>query len=710
MKIDSLYIKDYGIIDEIRIVPGRVNVLAGDNGNGKSTISQAIRYLFTNETVGSLRDNVRWGKSKFIIECEFSHLGKTYFYRVEGGSSTSKLLTVDDLRFENSEATKYLATIFNPKLMDYSNFALQDENTTILFEKPTERLNNIKALLNMEAITKAVTKLKELVKSEKSEYEKLEAKKNSMASFEFTLQNEPEEVMFVPSDELELNELIDKKKKYEEYLINRDKVSNHSKNLELVKSKIDSLTKELSEIVIEEISFDTRAFSVKEREIKTLESNIEDVKRKQLSRDSFEQKLKFLFENKSEYDSKLQLEKSELEKYPMEEDVLLSMREDFSQVQFKLSSLKEDVKLAENGKCPTCKQDFCIDKEEYEKEIKDLSAKFDSLKQSIDLYKKGLDSKNSHIKNIDRISQDIKNTIDKINSVEKEIFSLGEIESYLELEEQLNERSIAFGSLKKQKEEYNKKLAVNEELQKRKDKFSLELKTLETELNKLESLKIEILESVEWLEEDNLTYLSLQSKKADREKYESLLNSVIEFNKSIMEKKKKHDEEIENISKQMQDLDFSIGVKNESVKVLDKKFSTYLIGKGTAIIQDKMNEYFSRSYGRYSIAIKGDGNSVDFTYSNGEITAPVIRASGQERDVFGIAFRVALNMLQSTNFFLGDEIDDSASPENSVKMLSNLLSEGYEQVWLVSHKESTRDVLTNDFDAEVFYIKNGNLV
>ena len=58
MKINKLYIKNYGILEEVTLYPSKVNVLTGDNGNGKSTVSQVIRYLFTNESVGSLKDVV----------------------------------------------------------------------------------------------------------------------------------------------------------------------------------------------------------------------------------------------------------------------------------------------------------------------------------------------------------------------------------------------------------------------------------------------------------------------------------------------------------------------------------------------------------------------------------------------------------------------------------------------------------------------------
>ena len=700
MKITELYIKNYGILEEVRLFPGRVNILSGDNGNGKSTVSQVIRYLFTNETVGSLKDVVRWGSSKFTIECKFSHLGKDYFYKVEGGTSTAKLLEVNGEKYENSEATKYLATIFNPKLIDYSNFALQDENTNVLFDKPTDRLNNIKSLLNMEFINKAVLYLKERNKNEKSEYEKLEAKKNSMLSFQFETQDEPEEVIF--TEEEEYNNLLDIKSKYDSYIIKKQELNEYLNERKVKEERLSSLREELSSIKIERIRFDITKYESLVKEVSDLElayklakSNIE--KKKQL-----EEKSKLLDKEVEDLESALFQLKVD-ESYTEEE--LESLNKTLNLSEAELSSLKKDLKLSEEGNCPTCGQEFCIDKEDYSKKIILLEQSIKSQKQNILSYRESLNKNKSIQKQINDIGVNIYSNNKRILELQKDISELGNVESVDEFV--ISPKKLELSELEIKKKEFDTKKILNEQLTLRKEKLESDIQSI---LDFLENKKDIVLEEVIWTEENSTRLNSLSKVKYDYDKYISVIEGIRKFNKSILEKKELHDKEIESITKKMEDLQYSIGINNESIKLLDKKYSTHLISKGTSVIQDKMNEYFSRSYGKYSIAIKGDSNQVDFTYSNGKSIAPLIRASGQERDVFGIAFRIALNKLQSTNFFLGDEIDDSASMENSVKMLSNLLEEGYEQVWIVSHKETTKEILLNEFNAELFFLQEGKLL
>jgi DNA repair exonuclease SbcCD ATPase subunit len=702
MKINKLYIKNYGILEEVTLYPSKVNVLTGDNGNGKSTVSQVIRYLFTNESVGSLKDVVRWGSSKFNIKCEFSHLGKDYVYEVEGGTSTSKLLIVDNERYENSEATKYLASIFNPKLIDYSNFALQDENTNVLFDKPTDRLNNIKSLLNMDFINKAVSYLKERNKNEKLEYEKLESKKNSMSSFEFTLQEEPKEVSNFNLERY--NKLLETSNLYNEYIIKKQKLNEYINNKKFMESKLSSLNEELSSIKIERIRFDMSFYDSLNKEVSDLELSFNLNKSNVDRLSKLQDKSNILFTETATLKNKLN--SLSIDNSYSQESIDVFNKE-INTIEVNISSLEKDLELAEKGECPTCGQEFCIDKNEYIEKINILKKQLSLKSKELDLYKIELKKNKDISKEIDFLKLNITSKESEASQLQIEIKELQDSITSID-ESLLSSKKLELSELEIKKKEFDTKKILNEQFSNRKEKILQEINSIETSLAKEDS--IELPEEIIWTNEQNIELQELTKAKQEYEKYVSILESVKKFNESILEKKLNHEKELSLVISKMENLQYSIGINTESVKVLDKKYSTYLISKGTSLIQDKMNEYFSRSYGKYSIAIKGDSSQVDFTYSNGKTIAPLIRASGQERDVFGIAFRIALNKLQSTNFFLGDEIDDSASIENSIRMLSNLLNEGYEQVWLVSHKETTKEILMNEFNAKLFLLKEGKVL
>jgi DNA repair exonuclease SbcCD ATPase subunit len=116
-----------------------------------------------------------------------------------------------------------------------------------------------------------------------------------------------------------------------------------------------------------------------------------------------------------------------------------------------------------------------------------------------------------------------------------------------------------------------------------------------------------------------------------------------------------------------------------------------------------MNEFFTKTYGRYLIDFKKDNKSVHFFYSpDDKIYKSVGVAAGFEKQALSLSFRVALTSIQNLGFYLLDEIDSSAEDENSLNVFENLLNEEYEQIICVTHKEVSKEYLVNEKEAEVF--------
>ena len=118
MKFNRLYIKNFKNIKEIEITDfNRVNLISGNNGNGKSSVLLALGFILTNDLDEKLEEYVRWGCDKFEIEAELEHEGHKYVYEIEAGKSTKKRLCIDDgEEFFNSEASKKFAEIVDPAL------------------------------------------------------------------------------------------------------------------------------------------------------------------------------------------------------------------------------------------------------------------------------------------------------------------------------------------------------------------------------------------------------------------------------------------------------------------------------------------------------------------------------------------------------------------------------------------------------------------
>ena len=176
---------------------------------------------------------------------------------------------------------------------------------------------------------------------------------------------------------------------------------------------------------------------------------------------------------------------------------------------------------------------------------------------------------------------------------------------------------------------------------------------------------------------------------------EENLKKIKEYNTKIKLEEKDH---ILFIEKKQEELDKNfqkLNLLETSRKILSKDFNSYLIDKGTNFIKNKMNEIFAKSYGKYNITLDRNSKGVDFFYSSPEnnILTSVEMASGYEKQLLSVSFRLALANLHKLGIFIFDEIDSDSSEENSLKLYKTILAQKYSQLFIVTHKEMTKDYL-----------------
>ena len=164
--IKKLYIKNFRNINELTLEPSSyINLISGNNGEGKSSILYAIEYLLTDNLNEKISEYVRWGQDKFNLEMEFDFNGNNYIIKVEGSKSSKKELIVNNTDiYKNSEATKYLATIIDPNVTRYSAISEQGKTAQILFDTPANRLKKLKEILGIDKIFELVEDIKEEIK------------------------------------------------------------------------------------------------------------------------------------------------------------------------------------------------------------------------------------------------------------------------------------------------------------------------------------------------------------------------------------------------------------------------------------------------------------------------------------------------------------------------------------------------------------------
>ena len=116
-----------------------------------------------------------------------------------------------------------------------------------------------------------------------------------------------------------------------------------------------------------------------------------------------------------------------------------------------------------------------------------------------------------------------------------------------------------------------------------------------------------------------------------------------------------------------------------------------------------MTELFQTSYGRYSTSLQKDSSGVNFYYTGEkEIFSPVSMASGYEKQLLSITFRLALASLHQLGIFIFDEIDSDSDEENSLRLYKTIMNQKFDQIFIITHKENTKEYLSNLPDCKIF--------
>jgi DNA repair exonuclease SbcCD ATPase subunit len=189
----------------------------------------------------------------------------------------------------------------------------------------------------------------------------------------------------------------------------------------------------------------------------------------------------------------------------------------------------------------------------------------------------------------------------------------------------------------------------------------------------------------------------------------SRIQEIEKMERQVEEQKRRDAGQLETLKDEIQVLNKLIGDAKAGVKILKTEFPVYVISRVVKDIEKSMNGFLKKTYsGRYAVEVSDKKNALHILY--GPKKKEVSLASGYEKQVFSSAFRLALCHAIGNKSLLLDEVDSAASDKNS-EVLYNVLGEltgaGIEQMIVISHKESTRNLLESEYGAEVITFENG---
>lgn len=685
MKINKLDIKNFKAIKHITFDKNKkVNLITGENGNGKSSILDAIRYILTDELDDKISSFVRWGTEKFEIICEFEHKGIEYTLEIEGSKGAKKRLAFNDEEYFNSEATSKLRDIIDFELTKYSAISEQGKTAQLLFQKKTERLNTLSRILKIDSINESSENVKEEVRKIRENVKVLETELNSLENAEFSLM-----------DEIILPEIDEIKKEFE--VVEKEKNDYNVKQKELDK-EISEIKESISEIKLSFEKKKNESISNIKTEIINLENKLKDIKRKKNEFDSAVISSKTIKDEIKDLENSLNIKKKETKTViepSQSEEYLKQIYTKKIEVEQSIKSIEKEIKALKDRKCPysfDCDKLEGVDVSKYEKDLESaqseltiLEISYKKISDEIKIYKDTL----SFNQKIEKEVSDIENKI----SLKKESIKKYQevIDNYTE-EDSINTESV----LKLKKEEIE---SIEHLLSIERDK---QIEVLQERINNI-SEREGFLKEKEYSELKNKILLyDNQVKELERIKL---------FNEEVLKKKSKNERLVSVKKRELESKRKEINLMEE-VRDAYKDFSAYRINKGAEHIKNRMNSIFQKGYGKYEITFEQDKSGIDFFYKEvgSDILNNVVMASGQEKAVLAVANRLALCSLQNLGILVLDEVDNNASDENSVKLFQTILNEkGFNQIWIISHCNATKEYLNNLVETSNYNILDGQV-
>lgn len=681
--LKSLHLEHFMCITEADLnFDANCIIIEGDNGQGKSAVMEAIAIcLSERKRSDSVKEFIQkpYDHAKIILDLIYNDEQIIFDVNLnhKGGTPLERDVLYKDRHYINSEVTELIKeldfTFYSDIIMQMQG---QDDIATMT---PVMRLNLLQRLFQFdftEEIGPIQEKLEEFVKNKELDNDKIDFLEKANKQKDTTLKSLKEKDFDFSKEDYDnyKNELDDKKAQVE-------KLSNDlDKTFEILQKKTDI-----------------------QGMIDTIENQQAGIAQKLLDNKKAAEALK-----KADYPTQISSlgtgETDAMMKKAAAEDIIKTKKNAIAQLETSISSINVQIgelnaakkncdhklELAKKGICPECgKPTDDIDdvkiikeKEEYDDKIGDEIEKKDNLIIEMNKYKDEVAAQRKQISvleaSISRYDTEAK-MLEQQEAAEKaKLIPEEKIKEYEDKLKELDEKAKPLYDLI---HDYDDQLSDR-------DKKTLEKSKLKTEIADLEK---KIKGSDEIADHNKVVELQRMSIK----------NEILENEKNI--------EVFRNL---ISDIDLNVQTYNEVLRVLDKELPNYLVVKTCAKLEAEMNNFVNIVFPNFRLRLLQSRRGVEFFYTtdpNVDMTdiKKLINskmASGYEKSVLGLAFKVALCKAYNLSFIALDEIDAAASEGNSVLTMESLISSNiFNQIFFITHKEATRDIIKSLSNSVICY-------
>jgi chromosome segregation ATPase len=657
-------------------------IIEGDNGQGKSAVMEAIAIcLSERKRSDSVKEFIQkpYDHAKIILDLIYNDEQIIFDVNLnhKGGTPLERDVLYKDRHYINSEVTELIKeldfTFYSDIIMQMQG---QDDIATMT---PVMRLNLLQRLFQFdftEEIGPIQEKLEEFVKNKELDNDKIDFLEKANKQKDTTLKSLKEKDFDFSKEDYDnyKNELEDKKAQVEKLSNDLDKTFEILQKKTDIQGMIDTIENQQAGIAQKLLDNKKAAEALKKADypaqIATLSKDVANaIVQKAVAEDTI----------KTKKGTIAQLETS-----------ISSINVQIGELNAAKKNCDHKLELAKKGICPECgKPTDDIDnakiikeKEEYDDKIGDEIEKKDNLIIEMNKYKDEVAAQRKEISvleaNISRLDTEAK-MLGQQEAAEKA--KLIPEEKIKEFEDKLKELDEKAKPLYDLIHDYDDQLSDR-------DKKTLEKSKLKTEIADLEK-KIKGSDEVA----DHNKVVELQRM--------SIKNEILENEKNI--------EVFRNL---ISDIDLNVQTYNEVLRVLDKELPNYLVVKTCAKLEAEMNNFVNIVFPNFRLRLLQSRRGVEFFYTtdpNVDMTdiKKLINskmASGYEKSVLGLAFKVALCKAYNLSFIALDEIDAAASEGNSVLTMESLISSNiFNQIFFITHKEATRDIIKSLSNSVICY-------
>lgn len=684
-----------------------ITVFSGENGEGKSTILRAISMGLYNRFPLTLKDYIRWGEESFSIEIDFDHAGNDYEFEMSHSGGTKRelrCLNTEEV-WVNTSAVEQLDALLDVKRAVASTISFEHE-IDLITTLPSERREYLKGIYDLNFRTQLATIEKHLEDTQN----KVDVTRGELISLE------AQEFELLVLDRLPFSE--DKLELYKERRESLQKELNlyeeKRKNLDELVNSSDSKDYQLFRKTKQREEEEKELASIKEQEQRAKEALENFPKEFDLTpiEESYKQKSSDIERDLLEAEGDLaRLVKEQEEKKTIQsgiefdEAILKRISERRVGLQLQYERAKEDLQLFEQGICPTCKQ--TIDPSD----ISSWEADKQKAREDLEVIKK---EEEEALKN----KRDFQDISDSLSLISSQISRTESTISILESKKQhlAEEKEKEIGHAKERHELQREKLEMNCESFKTQvqgkisliTSFEEEEKTLNEEIATLKK-KIKEAEPVS-AEEVKEKEIDLSEVKASIKFYEDTVlanKERKEMNARTTKAREERDQKVVEKKKEIDQLEEDNSKYLLAKKIYSREFPAYVLSLLVRGLEISVNEFLSRVYPQYDIAIEESKNALKITY--GENRSDVRLASGFEKQIFSFAYKYALGRIQDYEILFLDEVDSAASVTNSRKFYETIgrMENSFKQLFVITHKEEIKELLSNDYKASVYQVQGG---